>query len=484
MEKRRVARLAFTRTRRAGRRIEGRRVDKKLWPGPGAVGLALLVIGALLALPTRRAEAANLTFGPGDVFVSLSNGSIQWRGPDGTLKGTLVNPTTNGYAEGMGFDVQGNLYAATWYGTGGLTGNTVALFTPAGVYSANFGSGYDCNPTSLDFDSTGNVYVGQADCSKVLLQFNAVGVLQNSYSLATEVRGSNWIDLAGDECTVFYTSEGPNVKRFNTCADAQLSDFTPAPLPGSTAYAIRILPDDTVLVADADLIVRLDGNGNVMQTYNTPMTLTENGHWWVGLDLDVDGTSFWASNRYTNNVWKFDIASANTLLSFNTNTPGVQCKGVKVNRPPSTVSRGGRMTGGGSIFTSFPPDTPGGIRVTHGFELHCNVNRKPNNLEINWDGGNQFHLENLTFANCTDDPTITPNPPNAPFDTYEGKGTGRFNRQPGFCAEWIFTDAGEPGINDRIKKLIIKDCSTGVPVLSVPGPNGHTLTYGNHQAHK
>ena len=142
------------------------------------------------------------------------------------------------------------------------------------------------------------------------------------------------------------------------------------------------------------------------------------------------------------------------------------------------------MTGGGSIFTSSPPDTPGGIRVTHGFELHCNVNRKPNNLEINWDGGNQFHLENLTFANCTDDPTIATNPPNAPFDTYEGKGTGRFNRQPGFCAEWIFTDAGEPGINDRIKKLIIKDCTTGAAVLSVPGPDGHTLTYGNHQAHK
>src|SRR6266571_1710845 len=31
-----------------------------------AVGLAILVIGALLALPSRRAEAGDLTFGPGD----------------------------------------------------------------------------------------------------------------------------------------------------------------------------------------------------------------------------------------------------------------------------------------------------------------------------------------------------------------------------------------------------------------------------------
>ncbi len=448
-----------------------------------ALGVGVLLVGALLVLPSRQTGAA-ATFGSGDVFVSLSNGSIQWRGPDGTLKQTLVNPTTDGHAEGMGFDIQSNLYAATWYGTGAITGNTVALFVPAGVYSANFGSGYNCNPTSVDFDSAGNVYVGQADCSRTLLQFNMAGTLQASYNVATEARGSNWIDLAGDECTVFYTSEGMNVKRFNMCANDQLSDFNAAPLPGQAAYALRILPDNTVLVADADVIVRLDAAGNVVQTYNTPITLTENGHYWMGLDLDVDGTSFWASNKYTNNVWKFDIATGTTLLSFNTNTPGVQAKGVKVNRPPSTVSRGGRMTGGGSILTSSPPDTPGGIRITHGFELHCNVNKKPNNLEINiHDSANsQFHLDNLTFANCTDDPTITPNPPNAPFDTYEGKGTGSYNRQPGATAEWIFTDAGEPGINDRIRKLIIRD-NSGAVVLFVPDP-GHTLTYGNHQAHK
>ena len=120
-------------------------MDKTLWIRLRAAGLAALVIGAWLALPSGQAEAA-VTFGPGDVFVSLSNGSIQWRLPDGTLKQTLVNPTTDGHAEGMGFDVQGNLYAATWYGTGNLTGNTVALFAPTGTYTANFGSGTIATP--------------------------------------------------------------------------------------------------------------------------------------------------------------------------------------------------------------------------------------------------------------------------------------------------------------------------------------------------
>ena len=48
----------------------------------------------------------------------------------------------------------------------------------------------------------------------------------------------------------------------------------------------------------------------------------------------------------------------------------------------------GRMTGGGSVL---------GSRVTHGFELHCNVTQTPNRLQVNW-AGNRFHLEPLTRA--------------------------------------------------------------------------------------
>src|SRR5207244_1885687 len=56
----------------------------------------------------------------------------------------------------------------------------------------------------------------------------------------------------------------------------------------------------------------------------------------------------------------------------------------------------GRMTGGGSIFTA------GGVRVTHGFELHCNPLIGPNNLEINWGNGNNFHLEQVIDCTCTE----------------------------------------------------------------------------------
>jgi hypothetical protein len=131
----------------------------------------------------------------------------------------------------------------------------------------------------------------------------------------------------------------------------------------------------------------------------------------------------------------------------------------------------GRMTGGGSVFTK------GGVRVTHGFELHCLPSDTPNNLEINWDKGNKFKLDTLTYALCTDNPAISPNNPAAGFDTYHGKGTGKYNGTPGYSAEWVFTDAGEPGKND-IARIVIKDPANNV-VLAVSG----NLNNGNQQAH-
>lgn len=137
--------------------------------------------------------------------------------------------------------------------------------------------------------------------------------------------------------------------------------------------------------------------------------------------------------------------------------------------------RPGRMTGGGSVFTS------DGVRVTHGFELHCMENGvpiEPNNLEINWEG-NRFHLEMLTMGECRDAAEIDPVPPRAPFDTYDGAGTGRYNGESGASARWKFTDAGERGSEDTAT-IIIQDAN-GIEVLRVDTAN---LTFGNHQAHR
>jgi slime mold repeat-containing protein len=139
---------------------------------------------------------------------------------------------------------------------------------------------------------------------------------------------------------------------------------------------------------------------------------------------------------------------------------------------PACNPVGGRMTGGGSIFTK------AGGRVTHGFELHCDPEVGPNNLEINWGGGNHFHLENLLTAICTDDPAIAPRPPSADFDTYNGTGTGSCNGVEGASITFVLTDAGEPGKKD-FASFEITGCPDGL-TLSVSG----NLNKGNQQAHK
>lgn len=133
----------------------------------------------------------------------------------------------------------------------------------------------------------------------------------------------------------------------------------------------------------------------------------------------------------------------------------------------------GRMTGGGSIQDQMSMYG----RVTHGFQLKCTAMSSPNNLEVNWGGGNRFHLTTLTTALCTDDPTIDEGMPRAGFDTYEGTGTGTYNGTPGATATWKFTDAGEPGKNDFAHITITFGMTV---VLEAQGK----LQYGNHQAHQ
>jgi hypothetical protein len=140
----------------------------------------------------------------------------------------------------------------------------------------------------------------------------------------------------------------------------------------------------------------------------------------------------------------------------------------------NVLARGeaGRITGGGSITTA------SGLKVTHGFQLHCDRANSPNNLEVNWGKGNRFHLDALTMSTCSNDPDIRPNPPNASFDKCVGAGSGRYNGIPGASVNFTVTDAGEPGVNDSLK-LIIKDISGNV-VLDAAGK----LAHGNHQAHE
>lgn len=142
---------------------------------------------------------------------------------------------------------------------------------------------------------------------------------------------------------------------------------------------------------------------------------------------------------------------------------------------PAMAHVPGRMTGGGSIYCDVG-------RVTFGFELHCGTGLNPeasnpplpNNLEINFAGGNHFHLDTLVTAFCSGPPTTHPV---ADFNTMNGVGTGTFDGAPA-TIQFKLVDNGEPGAGVDVASFNIQTAAG--PVLSCQ----NYLEGGNIQAHR
>ncbi len=140
---------------------------------------------------------------------------------------------------------------------------------------------------------------------------------------------------------------------------------------------------------------------------------------------------------------------------------------------PSNCSTGaGRFTGGGKDAIL------GGVTVTKGFEVDCDLHQPSNNLEVNWTGGHHFHMENFYSAVCT--LQGNPNPPKAPVNTIVGMGTGRYDGVEGYTVVFELQDNGEPGTNDKTSFLIYKTANPANVVLNLPLS---VITSGNIQAH-
>jgi len=289
--------------------------------------LGVLLVPALLTLLLVPVRAGHVSFESGDLFVSLESGPVQWWLPDGTPRAVLV-PTVPGTGEGMAFDLSGNLYVARWcVDSMCSTGNTVEMYGAMGQSYGSVGRGFNCNPHAIVFDALGNGYVGQGGCRGSILKFVSSQTDPIEFMVAPDNLGAFWIDLAPDGCTMFYTSFGPNVKRFDTCAGVQLADFNAAPLPGGIAQDLRVLPDGGVLVSSGQVIARLDASGVLVQTYEVP----GEGALWAGVDLMGDGT-FWAGNYFSSNVYKFDLATGAVVFGFNTGTPPNSVVGIRVRK--------------------------------------------------------------------------------------------------------------------------------------------------------
>jgi len=307
------------------------------------------------------------------VFVAIGSGSVKQFAKDGTPQTTLKT-NQGGSTTGMTLDSLLNLYVTDF------TANAVSRFGGHGGLIGNFGSGYNCEPESIVFDGAGHAYVGETGCSKAVLKYDAYGNLMSTFAVATETQGSDWIDLAPDGCTLYYTSQGTTVLRYDVCGGKQLPTFATGL---KTGLGVRVLPDNSVLVAEKADIVRLDTSGHIVRTYDSA------GHdCWVSVALDSGGSSFWALDYCSSVVARFEIASGNQISTFNTGTAANTAFGVYTRGPSGPAAPAGPLTGPAQ-----------GVTVAAGQKATYNLTFNPN---FGSSGTFTFSCANLPLgANCS-----------------------------------------------------------------------------------
>jgi hypothetical protein len=295
----------------------------------GSYKAALFGVALLFLLPVASARSPS-GFSPGNILVSLANGTVEVRSFDGTPQSIISGPFT-GEAKGIAIDSNGNLLVAYNWPDDHANGNTIGIYTPDGIFAGTFGSGYNCQPLGILVDAAGNVYVSERQCLGRILRFDPSGNLLQTFYVNADYVGAWWIDLAPDGCTMYYTSNGQHIQRYDICSNTQLSNLNDAPLsdrPYAGALGVRILPDGSVLAANHHDVQRLDSNGNVVGTY---YGFSDNGL--AAIALDPDGQTFWATDTAGSMLLHIDLSQGAILGTFPTSAAA---KGVIIVPPPKT----------------------------------------------------------------------------------------------------------------------------------------------------
>lgn len=311
-------------------------------------------------------SSVGVPFAPGDVFEGTGSGVAHYSDGGAYLQrmGAQYNAT------GMCFDAQGDLYSVDFaYGD-------VARFNDAGLPIGSFSTGF-VNPysESCAVDGNGNVWVGFAtgDATTTgggLEEFTSDGTPLATYYPTPNTRGVDWIALAGDGCTLYYTSESTVVDRFNICTGQQLSEFASLPV-GWACYQLAIRPNGQMLVACSTGVVLLNANGSVAHIYPAySLGIDTSQYQLYSLALNVDNTSFFVSgigadgnNFPETKAIKVDIASGNVLGTVGGNTNAVAVFGT--DGPPGGGRNGAPLTPSETLGGGNPSEPCLACQVAH-----------------------------------------------------------------------------------------------------------------------
>jgi hypothetical protein len=299
----------------------------KIW-GERAKIVVGLAAGGLLFSGTAQA----VPFADGDVFASVIGG-IQHYSASGALLETLTGNTGSNNTGGA-IDAAGNLYATHF--RGGEVNKFAGRDDPhtQSTFGGNFGAGAE----SIVRDLNGNFYISNS-ASGAITKVDAAG-----NTLATFSTGSraDFIELNLANMKLFFTRD---ISKGVGVLDIATNSLDSAFSTTVGNFALRLLGNGDLLVANEQDIKLLDRSGNVIKTYDDGGN--EN---WFALNLDPDGTSFWSGDSGTGVLDKFDISSGDVLETIDTGVGRDSLFGVTV-FGEITQGTGG---GGGGIGVAEP----------------------------------------------------------------------------------------------------------------------------------
>ncbi|HEX5892325.1 MAG TPA: Ig-like domain-containing protein, partial [Nitrososphaeraceae archaeon] len=310
-----------------------------------------------VTIKVKPTNSISQEFEDGDIVLTSLGTGIHWYKPDGTFVKKLPPAPATSFGDvinvGGAFDSLGNLYVAEFNSLPVYNGTGVSKYNKNGelidVWKENFGcrklespvvASRCLLPESITIDKYDNLFVGgvatyeggtvnsevqNEDERDDIRKFDSNGTYITRFNPSVEKRGSDWVELSPDQCTLYYTSEGRHVKQYDVCNDVQMKDFGDAYGIGRSGedqgsrsgnfpnYALRLLPDGNMLVASESKIVKLNSTGNIVQTYDIPAEDPL-----FALNLDPDSKSFWTTSSGSHDVYRVDIESGQILQHFTT----------------------------------------------------------------------------------------------------------------------------------------------------------------------
>ena len=156
--------------------------------------LKTLLCAAAATLSVAASPAMAVTFVAGDVFAAVGNSLVRHYSSTGVLIETLNTGSAGTFNTGMAFDTGGNLYV-TNFSAGNVTklSNSGVIIPPNPFVSP--GAGVE----SLVFNAAGDLLAAHGGQTK---RYSSTGTLLTTYN-----NTADWIDLAADQKTLFYTTE-------------------------------------------------------------------------------------------------------------------------------------------------------------------------------------------------------------------------------------------------------------------------------------